>query len=61
MIIGRDILKFQQIDLRFSDEVIAWDGAVMPFKDGDASAKEECYAADSCWPIRSLHSVPVPH
>jgi len=47
MIIGRDILKFLKIDLRFSDEIIKWDGAEMPFKDGDASTKEACYVADS--------------
>jgi len=29
------------------DEIIEWDGAEMPFKDGDASTKEACYAADS--------------
>jgi len=46
MIIGRDILKFLKIDLRFSDEIIEWDGAEMPFKDGDASAKEAYYVAD---------------
>jgi len=38
MIIRRDNLKFLQIDLRFSDEVIEWDGA---------STKEACYVADS--------------
>ena len=47
MIIGRDILKFLKIDLRFSDEIIEWDGAEMPFEDGDASTKEACYIADS--------------
>jgi len=47
MIIGRDILKFLKIDLRFSDEIIEWDRAEMPFKDGDASTKESCYVADS--------------
>jgi len=47
MIIGRDTLKFPKIDLRFSDEIIEWDGAEMPFKDGDASTKEACHAADS--------------
>jgi len=47
MIIGRDILKFLKIDLRFSDEIIEWDGAEMPFKDGDASTKEVYYVADS--------------
>jgi len=40
MIIGRDILKFLKIDLRFSDEIIEWDGAEMPFEDGDALAKK---------------------
>jgi len=47
MIIGRDILKFPKIDLRFSDEIIKWDGAEMPSKDGDASTKEACYVADN--------------
>jgi len=41
VIIGRDILKFLKIDLRFSDEIIEWDGTEMPFEDGDTSAKEE--------------------
>jgi len=47
MIIGRDILEFLKTDLRFSDEIIEWDGAEMPFKDGDASTKEAYYVADS--------------
>jgi len=47
MIIGRDILKFLKIDLRFSEEIIEWDGADMPFEDGDASAHEARCAADS--------------
>jgi len=47
VIIGRDVLKFLKIDLRFSDEIIEWDGAEMPFKDGDASTKEACCVADS--------------
>jgi len=33
VIIGRDILNFLKIDLRFSDEIIKWDGAEMPFED----------------------------
>jgi len=33
VIIGRDIPKFLKIDLRFSDEIIEWDGAEMPYKD----------------------------
>jgi len=47
MIIGRGIRKFLKINLRFSDEIIEWDGAEMPFKDGDASTKEAYYVADS--------------
>jgi len=47
MIIGRDILKFLKINLRFSDEIIEWDGAEMPFKEGDASTKEAHCVADS--------------
>jgi len=47
MIIGRDILKFLKINFRFSDEIIEWDGAEMPFEDGDASVKEAHHVADS--------------
>jgi len=47
MIIGRDILKFLKIDLRFSDEIIEWGGTEMPFEDGDASTKEAHYVDDS--------------
>jgi len=45
MIISRDILKFLKIDLRFSDEIVEWDGAEMPFKDGDAFTKAAHYVA----------------
>jgi len=47
MIIGRHILKFLKSDSRFSDEIIEWDGAEMPFKEGDASTKEAHCVADS--------------
>jgi len=47
MIIGGDILRFLKIDIKFSEEIVEWDGAEMPFKDGDASIKEACYVADS--------------
>jgi len=47
MIIGRDILRFLKIDIKFSEEIVEWDGAEMPFKDGDASPKEACCVADS--------------
>jgi len=57
MIIGRDILKFLQINLRFSDEVVVWGEAEMPFKDGDASTKEACYVADSDLVEDDIHRV----
>jgi len=47
MIINRDILKFLKINIRFSDEIIEWDGAEMPFKDEDASTKAAHYMSDS--------------
>jgi len=47
MIIGRDILRFLKIDVKFSEEIVEWDGAEMPFKDGDASLKEAHCVADS--------------
>jgi len=57
VIVGRDILKFIKIDLRFSDEIIEWDGAEMPFKDGDASTKEAHCAADSDPAEDAVHRV----
>jgi len=57
MIIGRDILKFLKIDLRFSDEIIEWDGTEILFKDGDASAKEAYYVADSDPVEAAIHRV----
>jgi len=44
MIIGRDILQFLKIDLRFSDNVAEWDGSELPFEDGKATPKEAY-----CW------------
>ena len=46
MIIGRDILQFLKIDLRFSDNVVKWDNAEMPFKDGDVTPREAYHIAD---------------
>ena len=37
MIIGRDLMVFLGIDIRFSDQVVTWDGAEMPFKPSDAT------------------------
>jgi len=57
VIIGRDILKFLKIDLRFSDEIIEWDGTEMPFEDGDASTKEAHCAVDSNSVEDAVHGV----
>jgi len=57
MIIGRDILKFLKIDLKFSDEIIEWDGGETPFKDGDASTKEARCAADRDPTEDAVHGV----
>lgn len=46
MIIGRDVLLFLKIDLRFSDDIIKWDGTKMPFKHGEASPSGTCHIAD---------------
>ena len=35
VIIGRDLLEFLGIDIRFSDRTIEWDAASVPFKDTD--------------------------
>jgi hypothetical protein len=37
MIIGPDILSFLKIDIRFSNQVVIWDGSEMPFKPVEAS------------------------
>jgi len=40
MIIGRDILEFLKIALRFLDNVAQKDGSELPFEDGNAPAVE---------------------
>jgi Aspartyl protease len=47
MIIGRDILSFLKIDIRFSDQVLVviWDGSEMPFKPVEASATTDYHIA----------------
>jgi len=49
MIIDRDIFKFLEINLRFSDETAEWDGITtsMPFKDGDPSIQDAYHMSDS--------------
>ena len=39
-IIGRDMMEFLGIDIRFSNQTVEWDNAEMPFKDGDATVAE---------------------
>jgi len=46
MIIGRDILQFLKIHLRFSDSVVEWDGSELPFKDGKATLEEAYHMAE---------------
>jgi len=46
MTIGRDILQFVKIDLRFSDNAAEWDGSELPFEDGEATPKEACLIAE---------------
>ena len=40
MIIGRDLLSFLGIDIKFSNQTIVWDFAEMPFKDADADLSQ---------------------
>ena len=35
MIIGRDMMEFLGIDIKFSDHTIVWDGRTIPFRDAD--------------------------
>ena len=42
MIIGRDMLSFLGIDISFSRQTVAWEGAEMPFKPKDAT-RETAY------------------
>ena len=46
MIIGRDILEFLKIDIRFSDSKVSWEGAEMPFKDRGATVSEAYHISD---------------
>ena len=46
MIIGRDILEFLKIDIRFSDSKVHWDGQDMPFKERDATEQQAYHISD---------------
>jgi len=50
MIIGRDLLEFLQIDLRFSDQMVQWGERSIPFKEADASIRES-YHIDEDGPL----------
>ena len=47
MIIGRDILSFLGIDIKFSNLTVEWDGAEMPFKPIDATIQTSYHIAES--------------
>ena len=47
MIIGRDIMSFLEIDIKFSKQVITWECAEMPFKPKDATVKTQCHVAET--------------
>jgi hypothetical protein len=45
MIIGQDILSFLKIDIRFSEQVVIWDGSEMSFKPVEASVTTDYHIA----------------
>jgi hypothetical protein len=47
MIIGRDILLFLKINIRFSDQVVIWDESEMPFKPVEAFATTDYHIAET--------------
>ena len=47
MIIGRDLLKFLQIDILFSKETVSWDNVDIPFKNTDTTVHEAYHIQDS--------------
>ena len=42
MIIGRDMMEFLGIDIKFSDHTIVWDGRTIPFRDADDTSASLC-------------------
>ena len=46
VIIGRDILGFLGINIKFSDHTVEWGQVTTPFKDADASQQEAHYVAE---------------
>ena len=47
MIIGRDVLSFLGIDIKFSEQVVTWDYGEMPFKPKDATVQTQYHVAES--------------
>ena len=47
MIIGRDVLSFLGMDIKFSEQVVTWEHAEMPFKPKDATVQTQCHIAES--------------
>ena len=47
MIIGRDLMQDLGMDVRFSDETIAWSGAEVPFCDATSSEASLYYIGES--------------
>ena len=50
MIIGRDIMTFLGIDIRFSSRIVEWDGREMPFKPSNAT-QENCYHVEEAMAV----------
>jgi len=46
MIIGRDLLEFAGIDIRFSTQEVEWGEATMPFKPHDATPQDAYHVED---------------
>ena len=57
MIIGRDLLKFLGIDLLFSQEVIVWNNATLPFKDVSGTSPGLYYIKESTTVMAATNSV----
>ena len=47
MIIGRDIMAFLGIDIRFSSRIVQWDGSEMPFKPIDATPEKDYHVEEA--------------
>ena len=46
MIIGRDILRFLEIDIQFSTQEVVWDHATLPFKHVDATPLDAYHVSE---------------